>query len=81
MCNTVLQDTQSFNHYIIDMHGKNYLLLGSNTGTACKAPRSDKSAPLKARQDKTALRSKSLSLPSQSVFNVRPVSTTVKSER
>ena len=82
MCNTMLQDTQSFDHHMVDMHGKRYIHPGSNANiTGCRTTeKSDKPVLPKARLDKTTVRSKSLSLslPGQSVFSVR--STMVKIE-
>lgn len=82
MCNTVLQNTQSFDYHMVDMHGKSHIHLGSNpTSTTSKtAGKSEKSMISKARPDKSALRSKSLSLPGQSVFKMRSVNTIFNSE-
>ena len=77
MYNTILQDTQSFDHHMVDMHSKRYIHPGFNANsTAYKiTKKSDKPVLSKARLDKIKLRSTSLSLSlsGQSVFRVRSI--------
>ena len=81
MCNIVLQDAKNFDHHMVDMHGKSYLL-GSHAGSTAhiSTKKSHKSVLPKAQPNKMGLRSGSLSSPGQSVFSVRPVIKKLKSE-